>query len=239
MVLCGYSHSELDHFSANMCSLWSFSGPAMEGLGPRGFARLYSAGCILSTLFPAYLRYYRKFLFRTRGEGSAQQEIIRGHGASGAISAVVAWVCLACPSSPMKLDLPVGPGGRSIEVGAPLALCGLLWLCRDIQGASGKSKDEKNIGYAAHVGGAAAGALMYCFSGSSAGAMAGLSNSDLLGSAVVAPLVAAVRSAGVILRMALFAAIPDRMLQSELERRGRRRAQGRKSHRGRPNTRRR
>ena len=215
VVLNAFSHAELDHFSANMCSLWAFSEPAMAIIGPRGFARLYSAGCVLSTLFPAYVRHYQKYLSRIRGHRGLQQGSTRGHGASGAICAVIAWVCLTCPSTPMKFDLPVGKDG-SVKFPAPLALCGLLWLCRDIQGASGKSEEAGNIGYGAHVGGAIAGVLVYCLSG-----VLGLCNS-----AALKHVVAALRGTGDALRMGLFTPIPDRMLQSELAARQRRRGRG-------------
>ena len=130
---------------------------------------------------------------------------------------MIAWVCLTCPSTPMKFDLPVGKDG-SVQFPAPLALCGLLWLCRDIQGASGKNEETGNINYGAHVGGAAAGVLVYCLS---CGLNLGNSNA-------FKPAVAALRGTGDALRMGLFTPIPDRMLRSELAARQRRRGQQRR-----------
>ena len=155
MVLSAFSHQGYDHIMTNMGTLWAFYPPCMKLLGPRGFARLYTTGIISSKLLPLY---FRRYLALSRGQRPPDDRT-RSLGASGAISAVVAWVCLSCPHDKAYLTIPTF-GDKGIETLAPLSVCGLLWLIKDIQGASGVREpgEKANIDYDAHIGGAAGGA---------------------------------------------------------------------------------
>ena len=131
LVLPSFSHIQYHHLAANMAALWTFSPEVMAHAGPRGFARLYSAGSIFSTLLPLY---YRRHLTLHRGRTLAER--VPSLGASGAISAVIMWVCLTCPMLETTITVPV-VDNAGFSIPAPLAMWGLLWLCKDIQGASG------------------------------------------------------------------------------------------------------
>lgn len=174
MVLSTFSHVGLDHLTSNLCTLWSFTPAVIEDIGPLGYARLFSAGTFLSCLLPAYLRHHRKYQFRVHGRGQRPpSNVTRGLGASGAISALIAWVCLRYPNAPTTLAMPgASSEGQddAVELSVPLALWGIIWLCKDVQGASGAfdkdktdndGKDKELLGYDAHIGGAIAGAYYY------------------------------------------------------------------------------
>lgn len=169
MVLSEFSHADKTHLAANMGTLWAFGPYAVSVLGTRGFARLYSGGALASAASSC--------LWPTIAPKVGVLEARSGTclGASGALSAVVMFVCLhnsksvvAIPS-PSWLQLLHQP---TTEIKLPLGVAGLMWLCMDLWGLfrlkvffNSNDFGAPKIAYSAHVGGALFGALFYAFSG--------------------------------------------------------------------------
>ncbi|XP_053692509.1 presenilins-associated rhomboid-like protein, mitochondrial [Sabethes cyaneus] len=142
MFLSTFSHYSLLHIAANMYVLHSFSNPAVATLGREQFLGLYlSAGVIAS--FASHL-----FKTVTRQPGLSL-------GASGAIMAVLAYVCYQYPDTQLSivfLPMYTFSAGAAIKVIMGIDLTGVLlgWKVFD---------------HAAHLGGALFG-LFWAFYGS-------------------------------------------------------------------------
>lgn len=170
MILSEFSHADKAHLAANMGTLWAFGPEAVSILGHKGFARLYSGGALASAVSSC--------LWPTMAPKFGIQEARCGTclGASGALSAVVTYVCMhnsksvvAIPS-PSWLQLLCG-WSDAREIKLPLGVAGLLWLATDLWGLfklniffNLNDTGAPKIGYSAHVGGALFGVFFYAVS---------------------------------------------------------------------------
>ncbi|KAG5679673.1 hypothetical protein PVAND_009227 [Polypedilum vanderplanki] len=140
MVLSTFSHYSLFHLFANMYVLRSFSG-AVNSLGFEQFVALYlSAG-----VFSSFTSYAFKAVTKMPGFSL---------GASGAIMAVLAYVCAQYPDT--KLQIMFIPGWQFSAGSAIQCL-----ICFDVAGLIFR---WRLFDHAAHLGGAAFG-LFWSFYG--------------------------------------------------------------------------
>lgn len=136
MVLSTFSHYSAFHLLANMYVLHSFSSGAVASLGKEQFLGLYMSAGVISSMFS----YFHKTITKQPGLSL---------GASGAIMAVLGYVCTQYPDT--KLHIILLPfftfsAGSAIKVILALDAAGVLlgW---------------KYFDHAAHLGGAACGIL--------------------------------------------------------------------------------
>ncbi|CAO1405355.1 unnamed protein product [Diamesa serratosioi] len=143
MFLSTFSHFSFFHLCANMYVLHSFSHGAVNFLGPEQFVGLYLSAGVISS----FASYVYKVLTLQPGLSL---------GASGAIMAILAFVCTQYPDTKMSiLFLP------QLQFSAENAIQGIIAL--DLAGVIFK---WKFFDHAAHLGGAAVG-LFWCHFGPS------------------------------------------------------------------------
>uniref|UniRef100_A0A1B6E5C0 rhomboid protease n=1 Tax=Clastoptera arizonana TaxID=38151 RepID=A0A1B6E5C0_9HEMI len=138
MVLSTFSHYSLFHLGANMFVLHSFSTGAALALGKEQLLGFYlSAGCISS-----FASYVHKVFLKLPGPSL---------GASGAILAVLAYVCTKYPDTQLSIIfLPFFTFSASVGIKAIMAL-----------DAAGIAFGWKFFDHAAHLGGALYGIFWY------------------------------------------------------------------------------
>lgn len=141
-----FSHMDIWHMAFNMFTLYSFGQSALMVLGAPRFLALYLGGGVVSSLCQIIWPYFIPEHWPARRNFSPYAI---GLGASGAVNAVVAWTIFTFPR---QLILLYG------IVPIPAALFGLAFIAMD-----GYSLYEGSgqVGNAAHLGGAAFGALMF------------------------------------------------------------------------------
>ena len=140
LITSAFSHASTTHLAVNMVSLYFFGRDAVAALGPQRFLTLYLGAGVLSMAAQA--------AWPMLGERGGMFTPVLG--ASGAVSAIVAWSILMYPRRIILLYfiLPV-----------PAALVGVLFIAKDsfeLLGSSGSGTAN-----AAHLGGAAVGALYF------------------------------------------------------------------------------
>jgi rhomboid-like protein len=133
MFFSTFSHFSLFHLCANMYVLHSFSG-AVNGLGYEQFLAMYLSAGVFSSL----TSYIYKVTIKSPGFSL---------GASGAIMAVIAYVCAQYPDT--KLSILFIPGW---QFSADSAIKGIM--CLDFVGVLMR---WRLFDHAAHLGGAAFG----------------------------------------------------------------------------------
>lgn len=147
LLTYGFLHSPHDvlHILGNMFVLWMFGREIERRYGQHEFLRFYLTAIVMAGLFwTGWEIAFGKTL-------AAQQTSGIVYGASGAVAATVALFALNFPRRTVYLNffIPV-----------PMWIAGVLMLSFDIGGASGRF-GAQNVAYAAHLGGAAFGALYF------------------------------------------------------------------------------
>ncbi|KAJ6635932.1 Presenilins-associated rhomboid-like protein, mitochondrial [Pseudolycoriella hygida] len=147
MLLSTFSHYSAFHIFANMYVLHSFANVAVGSLGKEQFLYLYLCGGVLSTLSS----YVFKTALATPGLSLGAVALIDDNTFSGAIMAILAFVCVQYPDTELGIIfLPIitFSAGSAIKVlvGIDLAGCILGW---------------KFFDHAAHLGGALTGIFWY------------------------------------------------------------------------------
>ncbi|GAB0095596.1 Presenilins-associated rhomboid-like protein, mitochondrial [Sergentomyia squamirostris] len=140
MFLSTFSHYSLLHIFANMYVLRSFCGPAVHSLGREQFVGMYLTAGVVSSL--------ASYLYKT---GIRQAGL--SLGASGAIMAVLAYVCTQYPDTRLSiifLPMFTFSAGTAIKCIMGLDLAGLVmgWKIFD---------------HAAHLGGALFGLFWFYY----------------------------------------------------------------------------
>lgn len=146
LVTAMFSHADTFHFAANMITLYFFGSQAMMALGTTSFLSLYFAGGLVASACHILWPYVIPRSWPARYSASKYSP---GLGASGAISAIVAWTIMRFPTSMVYIYFMIP---------VPAALFGVMYIGKDVydlyQGGSG-------VGNASHLGGALVGCL-YC-----------------------------------------------------------------------------
>eukprot|EP01040_Poterioochromonas_malhamensis_P013909 gene13909-15350_t len=141
-----FSHKDIAHILFNMLALYTFGQTVIHMVGAPSFLALYFGGGVVSslcqTLWPAVVPSH----WPARRNSSIYS---RSLGASGAINAIVTWYIFLAPRSSIYIwgVLPV-----------PAALFGVAYIGLDAYSLYFGGGD---VGNAAHLGGAAFGALMF------------------------------------------------------------------------------
>jgi membrane associated rhomboid family serine protease len=152
--------------------------------------------------------------------GLADEDSTLSLGASGAISAVISFVCLVHRGS--KVDIDIFSWLKAFiakeNIRTSLAIAGMIWFCSDcvgllklnhiFEGNNESTEDEKNIAFSSHVGGSIFGflfALIYM-------------HRALFWGFISIPLQATTIIVSGLISIYLFL-LPDHVLQSELDRR--------------------
>jgi len=162
----GFSHMTHTHLASNMAALTMFSPLAISTLGHLGFIQLYSGGLVFSTLASCIWPTVSEHL------GVDESNVECSVGASGAISAVITFVCLMYRDHSTTIYTPdwLKIFLHREDMNVPLGLAGLLWLITDLFGLfrlteyfeETSDEEKKNIGYSSHIGGSIFGILFYC-----------------------------------------------------------------------------
>lgn len=163
MVGHGFSHAATEHLVSNMTALKTFGTLAISLIGNYGFAQLYSGGLLASTITTC--------LWPTISENfGVERENRSFQGASGAISAVITFVCLAYRHQ-LQTTIETPPWllafTRQRKLIIPLGLAGLVWFASDVLGLFewnryfSQSEAKKNIGFESHIGGSLFGIFYY------------------------------------------------------------------------------
>lgn len=141
-----FSHKDFFHLLANMFTLY-FCGPTVAAIvGTRSFVALYLCSGIFSSICHVSAPYIIPKSFPSYWKISTND---RALGASGSVSSIVTFFCISNPSAIIHLwgILPV-----------PAALLGIGFIGYDFMGLY---HGGNGIGNAAHLGGAAFGALAF------------------------------------------------------------------------------
>ena len=143
-VTAAFSHRDFGHFATNMLGLYFYGQEIGRVLGGRRLLALYLVAGTVGSL--AHVAYYET---QQVGWRRGLYYSPPGLGASGAVNAIVILNCLLYPSRTIYLNflLPV-----------PAALLGVLFVLRDF---SGLQNVGSGTGHAAHLGGAATGAVYW------------------------------------------------------------------------------
>lgn len=141
-----FSHRNFTHILANMVTLYFFGSEALLLLGSARFLGLYMGGGLVSSVCHILWPIYTPKSWPSRYRSS---RYAAGLGASGAISATVAYSILCFPTQIVYIYmvLPV-----------PAALFGVGYLMMDTYGLY---NGTSNVSNAAHLGGAAFGAFYF------------------------------------------------------------------------------
>ena len=166
MVLPAFSHKSREHLSLNMMALHVVMPEMLKLMAAWKVAFIYSASVIGSALLECYI----PDLLRRVGLGSSlfaarSASERRGLGASGAITALEVYVCLACPCATIETKIPF-LDYRAREY--PLWLCVIALVAGDLYGLTRREgevregdKEGVTIGHDAHIAGAALGAAFW------------------------------------------------------------------------------
>lgn len=152
LLTCGFAHDPMSvgHVGWNMFGLFLFGRDLEHRYGRTEFLRFYLVAIVISSIAHAAFMY-----FHTPPEEMkllAQANFQRFLGASGAVMAVVALCAFNYPTRRLLLWLVVP---------IPMWLLALLYVAGDV---SGIARDpDGGVAYAAHLGGAAFGALYFQF----------------------------------------------------------------------------
>ena len=141
-----YSHQDIAHVLFNMAAFYSFGSSAIAVLGSGRFIALYLTGGMLSSLCQAAWPY---IIPRSWPASRNYSRYSVGLGASGAVNAVVMFNILSIPASTVMLwgVLPI-----------PGILFGMGYVAFD---AYSLYDGGGQMGNAAHLAGAAVGALLW------------------------------------------------------------------------------
>jgi len=143
LLTAAFSHRDPMHFVINCVGMYFFGRPALYILGPKRFLSLYMGSAAIASMTEVAFNKYKR-----------EPNVMLG--ASGAVNAITSFTILTNPYATMLIFgiLPI-----------PAYIGGTMFVLRDLWGAS--SNTRSNIGHAAHLGGAACGALyfQYLFKG--------------------------------------------------------------------------
>lgn len=180
-LTAAFSHRDWKHFASNMSALRFFAPDALMALGPRRFSYFYVTAayaatwfdrCMFSRLPPLATLLPRDLYVELRSKIdhflSDESEVLPKEvpefelsprqgkptaslGASGILSAVVTYTCLANP------QMIVSFGRWADTDGIPAPVAALIWAAADIL----YLHSGDNIGHGDHLGGALFGALVW------------------------------------------------------------------------------
>lgn len=166
MIAAACSQMDFAHLAGNMAAMSTFCPMAIKALGYSGFAQLYSGGSLASKLF------YCIWPTISSEFGIDEDRGVPTLGASGAISAVIGFVCLCFREviieTPVPAWLQSSIPHRTWKI--PLGLAGVMWTCADIWGLSKleavlfqnkAGHVSQNVNYAGHLGGTTFGITFY------------------------------------------------------------------------------
>ena len=228
LLLSGFSHINKLHLSSNMAGLRAFGPLAANYLGLHGFIHLYIGGLVsaslASCLWPTVSSYF----------GVHEEKKSSCLGASGAISAVITFACLAYRGEKILIETPAWLGvlttGKQLEM--RLGAAGVCWALADTFGLfklnvyyAKDGEDEPKIAYAAHLGGTAFGVLFFY-------ADSFLSQNEMMKlfvNLISNPVKLLTFSIGCLASLVL-AVFPDSILQKELQNRNYSRQRRRSNH---------
>jgi membrane associated rhomboid family serine protease len=230
ILLSGFSHMDKIHLASNMACLRAFGPDASRTLGSHGFMHLYIGGLVSSSLVSC--------LWPTVSSHFGVQEDQNGCslGASGAISAVVTFVCLAHWDKKVLIETPdwlkLLTSRNQLQV--KLGVAGVLWALMDVFGLfhlnvhfSEDGEGKAKINYAAHIGGAVFGLIFYC----SQTLVQRMGRNALFAGALALQMKFVAFAIGCVASVVLVI-FPDALLQNELQKRSvRRHHQQKKKHR--------
>jgi len=153
-ITCAFSHNTLDHLFFNMLGLYVFGRPIAQMLGP---ARLLSFYVIFGMAGSAAFLVHEEWKARQRpGGGYFRPPFSQERRSLGASGAVVGLTTMYIFMFPQATILLMG------IVPVPSWLFGLAYIGSDVSGMLDTApRGGTAISHAAHLGGAAAGAL--CF----------------------------------------------------------------------------
>jgi len=166
MVLPAFSHKSREHLFGNMMALHVVMPEMLKLMAAWKVAFIYSASAIGSALLECYI----PDLLRRVGLGSSQfaarnSTERRGLGASGAITALEVYICLAGPCATIETKIPF-LDYRAREY--PLWLCVIALVAGDLYGLTRREGEVREgdeegvtIGHDAHIAGAAVGAAFW------------------------------------------------------------------------------
>jgi membrane associated rhomboid family serine protease len=174
-VTAAFSHYDFSHYASNMLALYYFGRTIGNLMGGTFLLHVYLAGGIAASLtHVAWCRYEREKRSRGRGRGTASIAQTAGRwiehtsggyarssqawkltppalGASGAVNAVVFLNACLFPFQTIYLNF---------FIPMPNILFAGMFLARDVYGAQ-MGLGGSGTGHAAHLGGAAVGAVAY------------------------------------------------------------------------------
>lgn len=155
-----FSHNSLSHLVMNMFTLYFFGSQALLALGLSKFLSLYLLGGIGGSLcyasFPYLMMKYQEYSRKRSPLGYRYQYQLdrplysRALGASGAISAIVAWTIINNPTGMVYLYFVIP---------IPTALFGVGFICYDVYNVYQGYYNQTGSGGTAHIGGALVGAM--------------------------------------------------------------------------------
>jgi membrane associated rhomboid family serine protease len=145
LVTCAFLHSETQvfHIIMNMLVMWWFGSEVEEIYGPKEFLATYLAAAVFSSL--AYVGY--EYAVNAAHPHTAV-------GASGAITTMMVLFALHFPTRTL-LFMMIIP--------MPAILLVALYVLMDVFHIMGAGGGEKNVAFAAHLGGALFGFLYFRF----------------------------------------------------------------------------
>jgi membrane associated rhomboid family serine protease len=146
LVTAMFSHMELSHLALNMITLYFFGTQALAVLGARSFMSLYFGGGLTASCCHVFWPDVAPASWTRRLRGSMYAPAL---GASGAVSAVVAWSIFYAPLSIVYVYMVIP---------VPAALFGIFYIGSEFQDLY---KGNTMAGNAAHLGGAAFGASYF------------------------------------------------------------------------------
>ena len=146
LITSMFSHQTLYHVGANMLTFWFFAPEVFAILGAKNFLVLYLGGGVVSSLchilWPNIVPKWFPSLY-------SPSKYTPALGASGAINSIIVYSILTFPTRIILINfiLPM-----------PAALAGILFMTYDLYGLY---QGGGNVGNAAHLGGAAFGAIYF------------------------------------------------------------------------------
>jgi membrane associated rhomboid family serine protease len=145
LLTCAFLHSETQvfHVVMNMLVLWWFGSEVEEIYGPKEFLATYLVAAVFSSL--AFVGF----------EYAAHPDTLHiAVGASGAITTMMVLFALHFPTRKILIMMIIP---------MPALLAVALYVMLDIFGIMGAGVGDKNVAFAAHLGGALFGFLYYRF----------------------------------------------------------------------------
>lgn len=141
-----FSHMDITHLALNMITLYFFGSQALAILGARSFLSLYIGGGITASCCHVLWPEFAPESWSRRLRASIYAPAL---GASGAVSAVVAWSIFYAPLNIVYVYMIIP---------VPAALFGIFYIGSEFQDLY---HGNTMSGNAAHIGGAAFGASYY------------------------------------------------------------------------------